>query len=170
MSLKEIFEEIYSNYRKQWVKNNKSSSKYFKDLEKNIKDSFKPYLKKYNLSIKPLGGQAIKPKNPYISLLASGHKTSKGIYPIYHFNFDKNEFYLGIGDADDNEPDKDLVIKFSEKSKTSTPMCRYFYLKKVTGLLSFSRRCRNRIGVNHCADVVSMGGDSVRKSLLSELL
>lgn len=117
MSLKSIFLDIFENYQTELQKNNKTSNPYFKKLRETIQNDFGLIAVKHGYDIKPLGGQSIMPSSPYISFLASGHKTSKGIYPVYHFNLNNGQIYLDIGDADENEPDSDLVHKISEESK-----------------------------------------------------
>lgn len=60
-------------------------------------------------------------KFPYIAILAKGHEVSKGIYPVYFFNSDKNEVTLKIGDSYDTPPPADLVKNFSNKATSLLP-------------------------------------------------
>lgn len=112
MRVCEILIEILEQYPQEYEKDNKISSPYYRDLKQRIEKTFAPLLDEYGLEINALGGLGVMRKTPYITFLAEGHRTNKGIYPIYHFDLEQHLVYLDIGDADDHEPPQALVNKF----------------------------------------------------------
>ena len=87
MGLRELFVEILERYPQEYAQDNKVSSPYYKDLKQRIEQTFQPLLEEFGFEINALGGQGVMRKTPYITFLAEGHRTNKGIYPVYHFNW-----------------------------------------------------------------------------------
>lgn len=121
MQLKELFLEILEQYPKYWEQDPKASNPEFKDLREKIELALQPFVQEFNVKAKILGGMGLMRKDPYISFLAKGHKTSKGIYPAYSFDMAEQTFILQIGDADDNPPPDDLVKKFGARAREMAP-------------------------------------------------
>ncbi len=121
MSLRELWTEILERYPQEYERDSKASNPYFKDLKARIQQTLQPITEEFDLTLKVLGGQGLMRKMPYISFLAEGHRTSKGINPGYFFNIDQQSIYLKIGDADDNGPPAELVRKFAARSRELLP-------------------------------------------------
>lgn len=115
-TLVELYTEILERYPQEYERDNKASNPYFADLKERLIKTFEPFAVPYGFSIKPLGGQGMMRKMPYVIILASGHKTSKGIYPSWFFDDERKTIRLGIGDSDDHEPPQELVDKFATRA------------------------------------------------------
>lgn len=85
----DLFRDILKNYLTEYKRNSLASNPYFRSLRERIKNTFQPLLKEYGFTIKPLGGQAIMRKIPYIAILAPRHRVIHGIYAIYFFDVQK---------------------------------------------------------------------------------
>ncbi len=121
MRVREILLDILHHYQAEYHKDNKASNPYFKQLKQRINTVFQPLASQYDLSIKAIGGYGLMRKSPYISFLAEGHRTSKGIYPNYRFDLKKQTACLAIGDADRHPPSEKLVHKFVARSVSLLP-------------------------------------------------
>ncbi len=76
MGIRELFLEIFEQYPQEYQRDSKTSNPYFKDLKQRIVQTFRPLLH-FQFEINALGRQGIMRKEPYISFLASDHKTSR---------------------------------------------------------------------------------------------
>lgn len=116
MNISAILKEILKRYPHEYARDNKVSSPYYKDLKQRVAQTFVPLLEEFNLSIHALGGQGVMRKIPYITFLAEGHQTNKGIYPNYHFDPEHQRVFVGIGDADDNPPPDSLARQIAARA------------------------------------------------------
>lgn len=109
MTIASLFEKIFTTYTEEFQKNPKTSNPYFKDLKSQVRLNFENYLKEYELLIDPLGGSGLMTKSPYIVFLEYSFRTSRGFYPSYHFNLDRNEVCLQFGHAHQHPPSDSLI-------------------------------------------------------------
>ncbi|RMG45020.1 MAG: hypothetical protein D6719_00845 [Candidatus Dadabacteria bacterium] len=116
MSLKDAFTLLMEKYPKAWLEDKRASNPVFKEIKEKLEEEIQPVADRYGLKVKYLGGQALMRKDPYISFLAEGHKTSRGIYPICFFDFDEGKVIIRFGDADNNQPDENLASAFANKT------------------------------------------------------
>lgn len=115
MSIRELFLEIFERYPQEYQRDNKISNPYYKDLKHRVEQIFKPLLE-FQFDMNVLGGQGVMRKEPYIIFLAPGHKTSRGIYPSYLFDFEHQQVFFGFDDADDHEPPQELATAFVSRT------------------------------------------------------
>ncbi len=120
MGIRELFLEIFEQYPQEYQRDSKTSNPYFKDLKQRIVQTFRPLLH-FQFEINALGGQGIMRKEPYISFLASDHKTSKGFYPGYQFDFENQGVSFGFDSAQDHEPPEKLVSAFAARAAELLP-------------------------------------------------
>ena len=54
-------------------------------------------------------------EEPYISFLAAGHRTSRGLYPAYVFDFERDKMTLHFDYANASRPPQELVTAFASR-------------------------------------------------------
>ena len=54
-------------------------------------------------------------EEPYISFLAAGHRTSRGLYPAYVFDFERDKMTLHFDHANASKPPQELVTAFASR-------------------------------------------------------
>lgn len=123
MRIRELFLEIFERYPQEYQRDNKISNPYHKNLKHRLMQSFQPFLT-FPCDINALGGQGIMRKDPYIGFLAAGHRTNKGVYPGYQFDFKEQQVSFGFYSADDHEPPEQLVAAFAARVAERLPEFR----------------------------------------------
>lgn len=121
MGIRQVLLEILGQYPQEYRKNNKANNPYYKAFKQNIEAAFNPLLEEFGLRLNALGGYGVMRKVPYLCFLAEGHRTNRGIYPIYHVDFKRQEVYLDLGDADEHEPSPQLAYKFANRAAEMLP-------------------------------------------------
>ncbi len=121
LPLKELFTEILTQYPAQYKKGNTPKNPYMKALIARIEETFEPIINQYGVSVR-FGGQAILRKDTqYISLPGPGHKTSRGLYPAFFFNFDTERLRLHIGVSETFEFPAELLERISAVARELLP-------------------------------------------------
>ena len=121
MGIRELFLEIFERYPQEYQRDNKVSNPYFKELKQRIEQIFQAFCDQFHVEINALGGQGIMRKEPYISFLAAGHRTSRGLYPAYFFDFKRDEITLHFDHANDSKPPQELVTAFAFRTAELLP-------------------------------------------------
>lgn len=116
MTIRELFLEMFERYPQEYQRNNKTSNPYYKDLKQRIEQVFHPFIAPFGFDINALGGQGIMRKAPYICFLAEAHRTNRGFYPSYLFDFEKHRVFLKFDHADDYEPPQELASAFAARA------------------------------------------------------
>ncbi len=121
MELSIIFKELLERYPKEFEQNSKTSNPFYKKLKIKLEKALTPLVSEFGLAIKALGGQGLMKKKPYITFLTEGHRTNRGIYPLFSFDIERKVVSLKIGNATENKPPESLVKKIAAKSVTLLP-------------------------------------------------
>ena len=116
MTIRELFLEMSERYPQEYQRDNKTSNPYYKDLKQRIEKVFQPFIEPFGFEINALGGQGIMRKTPYICFLANAHRTNRGFYPSYLFDFEKHRMFLKFDHADDYEPPQELATAFAARA------------------------------------------------------
>jgi hypothetical protein len=121
MSLRELFIELLDRWVNELKKDSKTNSPFAKDLKTRLHTSLDPIAAKFDCAVKTLGGQGVLRTHPYITFLAEGHKTSKGIYPAYFFNCEDKTVLLSICNAHESPPPAELIAEFANRAVSKLP-------------------------------------------------
>ena len=120
MTIRGLFQEIFERYPQEYQRDNKTSNPYYKELKQQIEQVFQPLVAPFGLEINALGGQGIMRKEPYICFLAEDHRTNRGFYPSYFFDFEIHHVFLQFDYANDNEPTQELASAFAAQPRSSS--------------------------------------------------
>ena len=115
MGIRELFLEIFERYPQEYQRDNKVSNPYFKELKQRIEQIFQAFCDQFHVEINALGGQGFMCEEPYISFLAAGHRTSRGLYPAYVFDFERDKMTLHFDHANASKPPQELVTAFASR-------------------------------------------------------
>lgn len=116
MTIGELFQEIFERYPQEYQRDHKVSNPYYKALKQRIEQVFHPFIAPFGFDINALGGQGIMRKAPYICFLADAHRTNRGFYPSYFFDFENHRVFLQFDHADDYEPPQELATAFAARA------------------------------------------------------
>jgi len=121
MTIRELFQEIFERYPQEYQQDNKTSNPYYKALKQRIEQVFQPFIAPFGFDINALGGLGMMRKAPYICFLADAHRTNRGFYPSYFFDFEKHRVFLQFDHADDYEPPQELATAFAARAVELLP-------------------------------------------------
>ena len=121
IAIAEITKKILEHYEVERQKLLTTSNPFMVAVKEELSELLEPTRNYYSFSLRVLGGQGRSTSTPYVSFLASGHSTSRGIYPIIFFDLASNELEIKIGDADDNPPPDQLVEQLTQAPFDALP-------------------------------------------------
>lgn len=121
LAVAETFKKILRNYSTEYKRNNSVRNPFIQEVKEELKQEFEEFRKYYGLKQRIIGGMGNAPLKPYVTFLAPGHGTNRGIYPAIFFETATAELELKLGDADDNPPPPALVKAIQARARELLP-------------------------------------------------